>query len=202
GAVLAAVLVGFDFVAPFGFDPVWARSLPFAVALPVYGLAWGWNGEALGLRLRPRQGWGWWVRAGLVLGGLVLVVVGVVGGVGLLVGVELPPPVEAPWGEWVVWFRQACLQAPLVEEGTYRFVLCLPLLALWGRWPAILGSAVVFALLHVRYGVPAPDNFAGGFVFAWSYVASGTLVVPIVLHACGNLFVIGSQALYAWWMMG
>jgi membrane protease YdiL (CAAX protease family) len=197
-AAVASLLVAADVLAPFGFQSAWPRALPFAVALPLYGFLGAWDRPSLGLVLRPRQGWAWWVRTGLLLGGFVLVVVGIFVGIMLLAGQPLPPPVLQPEREWLGWLLRGCVQAPLYEEGTYRFVLCLPLLALFGRWPALLASGIVFAALHVRYGVPSPDNFAGGFVFAWGFLASGSLVVPILLHAAGNLFVVASQALYAW----
>jgi membrane protease YdiL (CAAX protease family) len=197
-AVLAAGLVTFDMIAPFGFDRWWARAVPLAVALPLYGFLTGWDRTSLGLRFSPVQGWWWWVRTGLVLGAVVLAVVGLAGGIGLLAGRPLPPPIVQPWRDWAQWLFDGCVRAPLLEESTYRFVLCLPLLALCGRWPALLASGVVFAALHVRYGIPSPDNFAGGFVFAWGFLASGSLLVPMLLHAAGNLFVVASHLVYAW----
>ena len=191
-------LVAFDMAGPFGFDPFWARIIPLAVTLPVYGFLSGWDRASLGLRLAPIQGWRWWFKVGLLLGALVLAVVFVVGGIALLAGVPAPPPLNLAATDWWDWFVRACLQAPVVEEGTYRFALCLPLAALFGRWPALLTSAVVFAVLHVLYGVPSPDNFAGGFVFAWSFLASGSLLIPMLLHCGGNLFVMGWQAAYAY----
>jgi len=195
---LGLALVAFDMTGSFGYDTFWARILPLAVTLPVYGFLCGWDRGSLGLRLSPLQGWWWWLKTGLLLGTFVLVVVAVVGGIALSAGMPLPPPVDLATTDWWGWFARSCLQAPLVEEGTYRFALCLPLVALFGRWPALLASGAVFAVLHVLYGVPSPDNFAGGFVFAWAFLASGSLLIPMLLHAAGNLFVIGWQAAYAY----
>ena len=51
-------------------------------------------------------------------------------------------------------------------------------------------------MLHFFYGNPGLDNFVGGYVFAWAYVRSGSLYVPMTLHALGNACVVfGSSAL-------
>jgi len=36
-------------------------------------------------------------------------------------------------------------------------------------------------------GVAAPDNQLGGFVLAWVFVKSETILLPIALHSIGNL---------------
>ncbi len=56
---------------------------------------------------------------------------------------------------------------------------------------AIVIDGAVFALLHFVYGNASPDNFVGGYVLAWAYLRSGTIVVPLVLHAAGNLAAMG-----------
>jgi membrane protease YdiL (CAAX protease family) len=196
GCLLAAGLVGLDLWGPFGYLRWWLRLLPFAAALPVYLLLARGDRPSLALRVRPLQGWGWWLKAGLLLGGAVLLVVGVVGLVVLAAGlpVRWPPRLTSP--EYVEWLWRSCLVAPVVEESIYRFVLLTPLLPLIGRWPALGVNAAAFAWLHVLYGVAAPDNFAGGVVFGWAYLASGTLTVPMLLHAAGNLFVVGSNLVW------
>jgi membrane protease YdiL (CAAX protease family) len=82
-----------------------------------------------------------------------------------------------------------CILAPLLEESLYRAVLCVGVAASLGdRW-AIVASGVAFALLHVLYGNPSPENLLGGFVLAWAYLRSGSLFVPLLLHAGGNALV-------------
>jgi membrane protease YdiL (CAAX protease family) len=79
------------------------------------------------------------------------------------------------------------VHGPLYEELLYRVALCVPLVALVGpRW-TILASGLVFAALHVRYGNPAADNCIAGFVLGWAYLRSSCLLVPLLLHALGNL---------------
>ena len=58
-----------------------------------------------------------------------------------------------------------------------------------GKWPTIIASGLVFAALHFRFGVASPDNAIAGFVLAWAYIKSESILVPITLHALGNLAV-------------
>jgi membrane protease YdiL (CAAX protease family) len=76
--------------------------------------------------------------------------------------------------------------APVIEEMLYRIVICVPLVALAGFWGAALISRAVFAGLHFMYGNPAPDNSIAGYVLAWAFLKSGSIIVPVFLHTTGN----------------
>lgn len=191
---VAGLVVGVDLAGLVPFDADLRRLLP-ALGAAALGL-WLFRGDtaAWGLRPAPIQGWAWWLRTGLLLGLGVLVVVGAVGGILLLVGGPVHWPAYRTWGELGDWAVQGCLVAPVVEEAVYRLALCPPLAAVLGPRTAVAVSTVLFAVLHVQYGKPSPDNFAGGLVFAWAYMASGSLVVPMLLHAAGNLAVVLNHA--------
>jgi len=89
----------------------------------------------------------------------------------------------------------SCVHYPLLEETLYRLVLLVPLVALLGcRW-AIVISGAVFAALHFAYGNPAPDNFVAGYLLAWAYLKSGSIVIPIAWHALGNACAYGLMLL-------
>ncbi|MDQ6963708.1 MAG: CPBP family intramembrane metalloprotease [Mariprofundales bacterium] len=75
------------------------------------------------------------------------------------------------------------LLAPLVEELLFRALLYRMLEELVGRWLAIVGSALCFALAH---GLLLSPQLAGGVLFAWLYMRSGNLWLPIILHAGAN----------------
>lgn len=154
----------------------------------------------LGLRLVPRQGWLYWVKAtaliGLVVGAFVVVATGVL----WLAGVEMdtaPRYTDASQIAPDAW--AALVLAPLIEEPIYRVILCSPLAAAFGRVAAISASGALFAYIHVRYGVGAPTNFAGGFVFAWAFLESDSVVVPIALHFLGNLVVLAANIAQFYW---
>lgn len=76
--------------------------------------------------------------------------------------------------------------APAVEEFVFRGMLLRRWLAKRGLWTGLLGSAAVFALLH-------PPIWIGSFVFGVIagilYLWSGSLLVPILVHAINNAFV-------------
>jgi membrane protease YdiL (CAAX protease family) len=155
---------------------------------------------SLGLRLSPVQGWSYWIRATCWIATVMGAVLLLLASLATLVGLELPIPRQAPTRLGSV-FLHGCVLAPLVEEITYRLVLCSPSAACFGPAATIGTSGVVFALLHVLYGNPAPDNAIAGFVLGWAYLKSGSLLIPSALHSLGNLFVISLQ-IGAWYVMG
>jgi membrane protease YdiL (CAAX protease family) len=73
------------------------------------------------------------------------------------------------------------------REATYRFGLCTGLVRLLRPWGTIVVSGTIFGALHVLYGNPGPDNLIAGYFLAWTYLKSGTIIVPVVLHSLGNL---------------
>ncbi len=75
------------------------------------------------------------------------------------------------------------LFTPVVEEIVNRALL-LQWLVKYGRWPAIIGSAVLFAILH------RPDSILFAFMFGIFsgvlYLNSGTLWAPLLAHMTVN----------------
>jgi len=96
--------------------------------------------------------------------------------------------------QFLPWLFRACLAAPVLEEAVYRFALCAPTAPILGRWPVIILSGLAFGWLHFIYGNPGPDNLIAGFLLAWAYLKSESILVPVVLHALGNFFVFLTQA--------
>ena len=80
----------------------------------------------------------------------------------------------------------AVVIAPVVEEFAFRGLLLRRWIARRGFWPGLIGTAIVFALLH-------PPNWIGSFVFSIAagllYLWSGSLALPIVVHMINNAFV-------------
>jgi membrane protease YdiL (CAAX protease family) len=75
--------------------------------------------------------------------------------------------------------------APVAEELCFRGVL-YTYLRRWGIVPALLGSTILFVALHSTRALPV-TQIVGGIVFAISYEFSRNLMVPITIHALGNL---------------
>jgi Type II CAAX prenyl endopeptidase Rce1-like len=81
--------------------------------------------------------------------------------------------------------------AAVAEEAFFRrlcFALLLPAGATW----AVVGSAVLFAAVHLStYGAwVLPLDLAAGLVFGWQRLASGTWRVSAVTHVIVNLLVV------------
>ena len=196
-SAIALLTVTVDVLLSWKYKPSYAvRGMVPLVAIALYVWLSAADPGTLGLRLHPRQGYAYWVRmTALIGGGMGVLLILVFGTWYLLVG---PPPVyrTAPEDFYRV-FVHACVGAPLVEEATYRLVLCVPLVRLLGPWGGIAASGALFAALHVVYGNPSPENLLGGFVLAWAFVKSGSLVVPLLWHSLGNLVALLGQ-LVAW----
>jgi len=158
-------------------------------ALSLYALLTRGNWPALGLTLHPAGGWVWWLKATLVIGTGVGVFILLASGVLWVARVDLGIRGFTDISEFRRFVWRACLWAPVTEESVYRFALCVPLIRLIGERMTILASGAAFAALHFRYGNPAPDNFIAGFALAWAFLRSRTLLVPVGLHALGNLCV-------------
>jgi membrane protease YdiL (CAAX protease family) len=149
------------------------------------------DGPSFGFQLSPQPGWSYWARTAPVLGMILLIVVAAGGGVmfGILRYPMPPSPITAttPLIRLFLW---ACVVSPLFEEPIYRLAICPTAVGWLGPKGGILVSGAIFAGLHVLYGNPSPDNLFGGFILAWAFLKSGTLIVPIALHSLGNLCIL------------
>lgn len=78
------------------------------------------------------------------------------------------------------------LIAPIAEELYFRGIL-YGYARRWGFWPALTLSTLVFTFLHPgAVGIPI-THIVGGLVFATAYEIEKNLLVPITIHALGNL---------------
>lgn len=82
-------------------------------------------------------------------------------------------------------FFLAVLVAPVMEELVFRGLLLQGLRRHWPTAPAVLITAMLFALFHVN-----PWQFMGplflGLIFGWLTVRSGSLWPAILAHALNN----------------
>jgi membrane protease YdiL (CAAX protease family) len=204
-AILAAViLVGADMaIIMLGLDDIYRLTLALLGSLfcafissaePLTGP------NSFGFRLEPRQGWLFWVRTGFIVGTVVLIIL-LCAGIGLLaLGYNvLQKPRLASVSQIGPLFVWMCITVPLFEEILYRLVLCPPVAALLGVRSCIVLNGLVFGGLHVLYGNPSPENLLGGFILSWAFLKSQTLIVPILLHASGNLFAFLGQVAHFYW---
>ena len=179
---------------PESIDGRWAVAL---TTLGVYARLSGGDLPSIGL-CGPSGGWRRWVRLAVRLGAVALVCMGAAAVVWVAAGWRLPVQLLPPAAVGPAFLRM-CVFAPLLEEAIYRTALCVPLAAVGGPWPAVAASGAVFGLLHVVYGNPSPENVLGGFFLAWAYLRSGSVCVPVLLHAAGNLLVLLGQVGAWYW---
>ena len=79
-------------------------------------------------------------------------------------------------------------------------MLTIAVLQTLGERMTILLSGFVFAVVHILWGNPGPDNQIAGFLLQWAYLRSGTILVPIALHAAGNA-VAASLHVASWYQL-
>jgi uncharacterized protein len=174
--------------------PLYRRALLALAALGILLWLARCDRSSLGLRLRPAQGWRYWVNVSTIAAGSILLISAIYFLVvpeswKLLVLLGEYTRYSGFWSRFVF----SCVQVPLIEETLYRVVLCVSFISVLGPAPTICLSGVLFAALHFVYGNPAPDNVIAGFVLGWAYVKSGAVSVPILMHSIGNLAAVAIQ---------
>jgi len=81
------------------------------------------------------------------------------------------------------------LLAPAVEELVFRGALFHVFSRRFGAPAAIVGTALLFAALHLQYGPGGMAMIAAdGILLALARNFTGSLYVPFLMHAIGNLF--------------
>ena len=67
--------------------------------------------------------------------------------------------------------------------------MCRTMLAFWSKKNAVLGSALIFAVIHP--GISFPPVFLVGLATAVLYLRSRSVVPGMILHALYNLGIVG-----------
>ncbi len=99
----------------------------------------------------------------------------------------------------VVFFITASVAAPLFEEIMFRGFLLPSLTRYQSPWSAIALSSLLFAIAHLNVAEVIPLATLG-MVLGFTYVRSGNLLAPMLLHCLWNsgtlisLFILGSSA--------
>lgn len=82
-----------------------------------------------------------------------------------------------------------CVQPAVIEELFCRFYALDCLQEITSRHAAVWISAVMFGFMHVAMLPSIPYLIVIGAVFAYMRLASGTLLVPVIMHFVHNLVV-------------
>ncbi len=163
------------------------------VAVLLFWFAVGRTGEDLGFA--APAGWGFW----LGLGAAAAI------GLGLMwqeVNIRRKPELQEEARRQIGEFEELAPHTPrelktfsavsvtagICEEILYRGYLMWLLTATAGVWAAVLGSSLIFAAGHLYQGIGgALRTFLTGLVLAGLYLLTGSLWVPILLHAVVDL---------------
>jgi membrane protease YdiL (CAAX protease family) len=131
-----------------------------------------------------RMGLGWgvvaWIGASVVSAGVVVLL--------QALGIEVEPQAAEqaldlvePW----VAVLAIVVLAPIAEELFFRGVVFNAFLRERGPRMAYIGSAAMFAVIHLSVVALLPI-FLLGLALAWVYDRTGNLIAPIVMHAVVN----------------
>jgi membrane protease YdiL (CAAX protease family) len=83
--------------------------------------------------------------------------------------------------DMILFFVVGVLVAPIAEEFFFRGIL-YGFFRRWGVFAALILSTFLFVLPHL--GI---NQMIGGVLFAVAYEKEGSLIVPIIIHASGNM---------------
>jgi membrane protease YdiL (CAAX protease family) len=98
----------------------------------------------------------------------------------------LKAPLPTHTVDLVLFFIVGGIVGPVAEELFFRGIL-YGFLRRWGVIVALILSTLIFVLCHpIGHGIPI-TRLVGGFLFALAYEFGGSLLVPITIHALGNL---------------
>lgn len=172
-------------LTPAAFLIVYGFFIALPDALPGIGVGWG---RAALRRLVLGVGVGLlaWLGLGVLVYLLNLIVTGITGSqlggeqavAGLATQVPLPTAVLA-----------IAILAPVAEELFFRGAVLNAWEREYGTRRAIIGSASLFAIVHVAGGTPVAvvEVFILGLLLAWVYVQTRSLATTIGLHGAFNL---------------
>jgi membrane protease YdiL (CAAX protease family) len=155
-------------------------AIVFIVIKQESGLAIiGWKMSAWTEGLK--KGAVWSLGFGLIAGGTMLAIYYMGHNPLLLVRSPLP----AAKAQLAGYFLVGGFIAPVAEELCFRGIL-YTYFRRWGIILALMASTIIFVVLHATHGLPV-TQIVGGIVFAIAYEISHNLMVPITIHALGNL---------------
>lgn len=95
-------------------------------------------------------------------------------------------------GQMIFELIGSCLLVPIAEELLFRGVVYKRLRLLTGLWPALIGSALIFGVVHFNM---VQFLYAGilGLLLAFLYEKTGWLYTAILAHIAANLMAVIRQ---------
>ena len=98
-------------------------------------------------------------------------------------------------GEIVLFYLVGGMIGPVAEEIFFRGII-YGFFRRWGVLAALILSSAIFVLAHLATtGIPV-TQIVGGIIFAIAYEKEGSLMVPITIHALGNMTIFTLSLIY------
>jgi len=97
--------------------------------------------------------------------------------------------------EIVLFFIVAGIIGPVAEEIFFRGII-YGFFRRWGVLVALILSSVMFVLAHLTLSTIPVPQIVGGIIFAIAYEKEGSLIVPITIHALGNMAIFTLSLIY------
>jgi len=202
------LLIGTVVVAPFGADALalvsgegtitllGAMVILLSTPAALLGVAWlfvarpnalaalpAFPGRDAGRALASGAGWG--VLAWIGSSALLVIIAWLLDQVGMAPQPEAAQQAIAVLDPWLIVLA-IVIAAPIAEETFFRGIVFNAWLREGGRRYAFLGSAALFAVIHLSL-VSLVPIFALGLVLAWVYERNGrNLLAPMAMHAVVN----------------
>jgi membrane protease YdiL (CAAX protease family) len=104
-------------------------------------------------------------------------------------------PLPSKQTEILLFFAVGGIIAPIAEETFFRGIL-YGFFRRWGVSVALVLSTLLFLLPHLGSSRLPITQMIGGVLFAAAYEMEGSLMVPIMIHAFGNMSIFSLSLLH------
>jgi membrane protease YdiL (CAAX protease family) len=104
-------------------------------------------------------------------------------------------PLPSRQTDILLFFAVGAIIAPIAEETFFRGIL-YGFFRRWGVFVALVLSTLLFVLPHLASSRLPITQMIGGALFAAAYEMEGRLMVPIMIHAFGNMAIFSLSLLH------
>ncbi|WP_153730773.1 CPBP family intramembrane glutamic endopeptidase [Sporosarcina obsidiansis] len=156
----------------------------YVVALKPKQLNW----KEVGLVYFPRSYWvrivGWTIM--LILVSVILVILMSFVGIGVENSKTESIQTHLSPLSFFIAFVSACIISPVYEEIFYRGFLYRWLRSHYGFGIGMVGSSLIFMLVHIPNFNVLPATFISGLLFSWTYEKTGSVIPGMIIHGTFN----------------
>ncbi|SVC17892.1 uncharacterized protein METZ01_LOCUS270746, partial [marine metagenome] len=93
---------------------------------------------------------------------------------------------ESGWIDVALLMISIAIVTPIAEELMFRGYILDSIRRIHGDWPAIIGSALLFGLVHIDPFLVGQASI-GGVIYGWIRIKTGSLLPSIACHVMWNI---------------